>query len=130
MQSDRTPAATLPVASTRVASPLAHASNYGRARVDANTTVERYARLWIEEYQGRTSRGIDPSTRHDYRRSLELHVLPALGELPLAHVTPRDIRAVIIEAGACGARPRERSEAPRPGPRDARHRSRRRADHP
>jgi len=105
MQTDRTPAATPLVASTPTASPLAHASNCGRAPVDTNTTVEQYARLWIEEYQGRTSRGIDPSTRHDYRRSLELHVLPVVGRLGLDELTPRDVRGVILGLERAGHAP-------------------------
>lgn len=105
MQIDRTPAGTPRVASTASSSPRAHASNHGDLRVDSTSTVERYARLWIEEYQGRTSRGIDPSTRHDYRRSLELHVLPVLGGLALTDVTPRDVRHLILELERAGHAP-------------------------
>src|SRR5437763_840862 len=68
-------------------------------------TFEAYAQRWIEEYSGRTNRGLDDSTRHDYRRSLERHALPTLGTLALHDVAPRDIRGLITALEHAGQAP-------------------------
>jgi len=102
MQGDRIPeAARLPVLSQAgLATPAAP-----WAKVEASLTLEAYARLWIEQYRGRTSRGIDESTRHDYRRSLELHVLPVLGGQGLDELRPADLRGLVLRLEAAGQAP-------------------------
>jgi integrase len=108
MQTNRNPGATLGVAAAPTTPDIPRAratSSRPDDGVAGTLTVERYARLWIEEYSGRTSRGLDQSTRHDYRRSLELHALPTLGPLRLQDVTPRDIREVILGLERAGQAP-------------------------
>src|SRR5687767_6431851 len=58
-------------------------------------TLRDSAREWIEHYVGRTARGIDDSTRMDYRRSLERHAIAVLGDRQLADLAARDIRALV-----------------------------------
>ena len=94
MQSDRTPEAGRPPAPS-----VSHGSHSVRPMwvlADAGLSVAAYAHLWTEEYRGRTGRGIDESTRCDYRRSLELHVLPTIGPRSLVELAPRDIRTLIV----------------------------------
>jgi hypothetical protein len=52
-----------------------------------------YARDWISSYQGRTGRGIRPTTIDEYRRDLENDAIPFSGRRRLAEIEPRDIRA-------------------------------------
>jgi integrase len=56
-----------------------------RARGQAHTptTLEDYARSWL------TRRDLKPRTRADYAKLLDNQILPALGHLPLAGITPR-----------------------------------------
>src|SRR2546423_12272877 len=104
MQDDRIAGGTIaaPFATPSFPSVLERA---GDRHPESELTVEAYARLWIEEYRGRTDRGIDESTRHDYRRSLELHALPAIGAVALSDLTPRDVRALILTLERAGQAP-------------------------
>jgi integrase len=64
-----------------------------------------YARTWIDDYAGRTGRGLDDSTRADYRRSLNQHVLPRLGHHRLGALRPRELRALVRELEQSGQAP-------------------------
>jgi Phage integrase, N-terminal SAM-like domain len=48
----------------------------------------RLIRLWLEPCE----RSLRPSTLANYRRALRLHLLPALGAIPLASITRADVR--------------------------------------
>ena len=68
-------------------------------------SFRRYARLWVDEYRGRTHKGLDESTREDYRLSLEAWAIPALGQLRISDVIPRDIRQLVLRMEQRGLRP-------------------------
>lgn len=55
----------------------------------SSTPVARYYEAWIDSYTGRTSRGLEETSRDEYRRSFTLHVLP----LPIARLRMREVRA-------------------------------------
>lgn len=55
----------------------------------SRTTVGAYYEEWIDTYAGRTSRGLESTTRNEYRMSFENHVLP----LPIARARMRDLTA-------------------------------------
>jgi integrase len=67
---------------------------------DHRNTFRTVAGAWIEHQSGKWAAG----TREAIRVSLETHVMPKLGELPLVNIRPRDVAAVIrkIEAGGAG----------------------------
>jgi integrase len=50
-------------------------------------TLAEFARAWLAAHQ------IEETSRDGYRASLERHVLPVLGDLPLAEVTPKAVAA-------------------------------------
>lgn len=50
-------------------------------------TVEQLYEGWIDTYRGRTIRGLEETTRNEYRSSFDLHVLP----YPLARMKGRDV---------------------------------------
>lgn len=52
-------------------------------------TVGAYYDRWLPGYRGRTSRGLEDSTRREYRISFEHHILP----LPIARVPIRELTA-------------------------------------
>jgi integrase len=55
----------------------------------SSTPVADYFTTWIDSYTGRTSRGLEDTSRGEYRRSFTLHVLP----LALAQMRMREVRA-------------------------------------
>jgi integrase len=55
----------------------------------SSTPVADYFATWIDSYTGRTSRGLEDTSREEYRRSFTLHVLP----LAIARTRMRDVRA-------------------------------------
>ena len=55
----------------------------------SSETVASYFERWIVTYRGRTSRGLEESTRHEYEISFRLHILP----LPIARLRMRDLGA-------------------------------------
>lgn len=71
----------------------------GTFRKPTEERLDVYARRWLERRnpervrRGRTR--LAPSTFCEYRRSLELHVLPRLGALPLASLTTEDVDDLI-----------------------------------
>jgi integrase len=50
-----------------------------------------YAAEWIANYRGRTSRGFSESTKREYRRTLEAHLLPYFGGWQLCDIQPPDV---------------------------------------
>jgi integrase len=78
-------------------------------------TLTDYATRWLDRrdpsktppiQQGRFTRSrLSHSTHREYRRVLELHVLPTLGQQPLITITPRDIDDLIAQLEARGAAP-------------------------
>jgi integrase len=62
-----------------------------------------YARDWVAGYQGRTSRGIRARTIDDYRRDLEREAIPYFGDMRLAQIRPRHVKAYIAHLASKGA---------------------------
>ncbi|MDP9399378.1 MAG: tyrosine-type recombinase/integrase [Actinomycetota bacterium] len=69
----------------------------GAASPMSSERFDEYARRWVESFQGRTSRGISPTTRADYRDALERFAIPFFGRRPLSKVTPPDVRGFVYE---------------------------------
>jgi integrase len=55
----------------------------------ASDTVADYYYGWLDSYRGRTSRGLEESSRREYEISFRLHILP----LPIARMRMRDVGA-------------------------------------
>jgi integrase len=95
------------------------AAKRAKAAADAGDTqptnrerFDSYARRWCDEYQGRTNRGLAPSTRDDYRALIELHAIPFFGSMRMADIGPLDVRK-FIEHLAKQAPKRKRGNAER-----------------
>jgi integrase len=54
---------------------------------------DRYARSWLDTYEGRTARGITETTRDDYRRRVEQEAIPFFGRMRLTEIGPQDVKA-------------------------------------
>jgi integrase len=63
----------------------------GQRQAPTRQTVADYYAGWIVSYRGRTARGLEDTTRDEYRRSFEAHVLPLLGGLRLRDLGSRDV---------------------------------------
>ena len=69
-------------------------------------TVLDYYEKWISSYRGRTARGLEETTRDEYRRSFELHVRPfALGRERMRDVTSRDVSDWFTALEGTGVKP-------------------------
>ena len=66
-------------------------------------TIEQYLSRWYEDVVMTTTR---PSTSASYGRYLHLHILPEIGRLPLARLTPQDVQALMNRKLAAGLSPR------------------------
>lgn len=56
-----------------------------------------YAPAWLEGYQGRTRYGLGDLTREDYRRAIDLYLIPYFGQMRLGDIEPPDVRAFIAD---------------------------------
>ena len=72
----------------------------GEFRSQSRVTFAEYARVWVETYTGRTSRGIRPETVREYRAELERRAIPYFGERRLSEIEPRDVKAYIAALAA------------------------------
>jgi integrase len=77
----------------------------GEYRELARVRFDEYARDWVHGYQGRTSRGIRPTTLEDYRRDLEGDAIPFLGSRRLGEIEPRHVKALARHLGDRGLAP-------------------------
>jgi len=77
----------------------------GEYREFARARFDQYAREWVRAYQGRTSRGIRPTTVADYARDLELHAIPFFGRRRLAEIEPRHVKALAVHLADKGLSP-------------------------
>lgn len=66
-----------------------HDSGKGPRRKQSAETVGAYYERWLPSFRGRTSRGLDDSTRKEYAASFKHLILP----LPIAGVKMRDLTA-------------------------------------
>lgn len=56
-------------------------------------TVASWLRTWYELY---SKPNIRPSTAENYRRSIELHVIPRIGSIKLNQLTSRDVKSYTV----------------------------------
>ena len=77
----------------------------GQHQAPTRQTVEDYYERWIESYRGRTARGLEDTTRQEYRRSFEAHVLPHLGRVRLRDLGSRDVSDWFGDLEREGAKP-------------------------
>ena len=66
----------------------------GDYRDVSGVRFDEYAREWCRAYQGRTGRGIRETTVEEYRRDLEIDVIPFFGRMRLAEIQPRHIKSL------------------------------------
>lgn len=65
----------------------------GGQRADASReTVRAYYQAWIKDYRGRTTRGLEDTSRTSYETAFERHVLPEIGTVPLRDLGPKRIK--------------------------------------
>jgi integrase len=64
-----------------------------------------YADQWVAGYTGRTSRGFTEHARREYRRALELHIVPFFDGWRLAEVEPPDVRRLVRHLEDAGLAP-------------------------
>lgn len=64
----------------------------GETQPSSRKTVRAYYQDWIDSYRGRTRRGLEDTTRREYRTSFERHVLPQIGGLRLGDLSAKGIR--------------------------------------
>jgi integrase len=60
-------------------------------------TVETYFREWYAEREKWPKKKMKPARLRDYRRHIEAHVLPSLGDQLLADIRPKDVRGLQAE---------------------------------
>ncbi len=74
----------------------------GDRRPAGGVRVGAYAAEWINSYAGRTARGFSETSREEYNRMLESHVLPRWGTWKLSEVGPKDVRGLLAALRAAG----------------------------
>lgn len=62
---------------------------------EENVTVREYFEHWITTYSGRTTNGIRSGTIAEYKRDLEHHVLPHIGDIKLAKLKTTHINKLV-----------------------------------
>jgi integrase len=77
----------------------------GEYRSVSKVVFADHALRWIETYPGRTSKGIDESTRDDYRKRLVSDAIPFFGRMQLAAIEPQHIRDFAATVAAQGVKP-------------------------
>jgi integrase len=72
----------------------------------SSKTVADYYEGWLPAYRGRTSRGLDDSTRAEYETSFRLHVLPlGIARLRMRDLASPDVRYWLRDLERRGASP-------------------------
>ena len=77
----------------------------GEYRAQSRVTFTDYAIEWIETYHGRTSKGVRPETRADYRKRLEQDAIPFFRGRRLAEIEPRDVKRLAAQVARRGVSP-------------------------
>lgn len=72
----------------RLQTELLRAIDTGTHAPPARWTVATYLRHWLEQVEPNLS----PQTARGYRRNVEVHLVPALGETPLTKLSPIEIQ--------------------------------------
>jgi integrase len=71
---------------------------------------DRYARRWLDEYQGRTVRGLAPSTRSDYRYLITEYSIPYFGTMKLGDIGRTEVKAFIAHLSTMTVKKRTKAE--------------------
>jgi integrase len=78
----------------------------GDRQTTTRQRVADYFDGWIDSYRGRTSRGLEDTTRELYRRTAEHHLLPyRIARLRVRDVTSRDVSDWFSDLEAAGGTP-------------------------
>lgn len=64
----------------------------GQRTPPSRLSIDDYYERWIENYRGRTRRGLEDTSRREYRISFARHILALLGGVRLRDLSARDIR--------------------------------------
>jgi len=75
----------------------------GDRRKPARIKVCDYAGSWIDSYRGRTSKGFSETTRAEYRRDLDQHVVPYFGHVCLDEIEAQDVKRWLLHLEDRGA---------------------------
>ena len=67
----------------------------GDTQATSREPFQRYARRWIDEYAGRTARGLEHGTRESYRDALDRFAIPFFKTTPLERIDPPMLRRYI-----------------------------------
>lgn len=77
----------------------------GQKQAPSRETIRGFYKGWIDSYRGRTKRGLEDTTRSEYRSSFDLHVLPLIGGMKLRDLTPKGFREWMEEMERKGRSP-------------------------
>jgi integrase len=75
-----------------------------RHREPSGLSFANYAREWIDNYAGRTRKGIREETRVDYRKRLEQDAIPFFGRIRLSAIEARDLDALAKHVAGRGVK--------------------------
>jgi integrase len=76
-------------------------------RPQSSESVGEYYETWLPNYRGRTSRGLEQSTRREYQTSFEKHILPlGISRIRLRDLAAPDLRDWFEQLESRGASPR------------------------
>lgn len=76
-------------------------------------TLAQYAAKWLQhvkDHGGPNQAGASDSTLADYAKTLRLHVLPILGDRPMASITPGDVKDLQGHIREAVSKPRKRKD--------------------
>lgn len=77
-----------------------------RRRPLASAAIGAYYETWLPGYRGRTSRGLEETTRQEYETSFRLHILPyPIARLRMREAGAPDVRDWLAEVERSGASP-------------------------
>jgi integrase len=81
-------------------------SGTGTRRPLSSQTVRDYFPTWLERYRGRTSRGLEESSRREYEISGRLHILPeSIARMRMRDLGARDVRDWLTDLERAGCSP-------------------------
>jgi integrase len=77
----------------------------GEFRELSRVRFDEYAAEWVRTYQGRTGRGIRPTTLREYGRDLDLYAIPHFGRRRLTEIEPRHVKGFARDLADRGLAP-------------------------
>jgi integrase len=95
------PAGTRKTDADKLVTELVKRHNDGEYRTPERVTLGAYlTKRWLPAQRSQ----VKATTFHSYRRTIELHVVPTLGHVPLARLAPEDLDALYGRLLECGRR--------------------------